>query len=126
MEDKPTVKKDKCRSCGAPIVWAKTTTKAKKVKSLPYDLEPNENGAYALFHPGGDMSRLEARYIQRGGDWPPGTVPRTNHFATCPQRKEWAGSTRRPSDPEREGAQRLVDEYVEEQRRRESEEEKTR
>ena len=54
-----------CRSCGAAIVWAKTTTG----KSMPLDAEPVPDGNIVL-HEG-------VAYVTGTGD-------RKSHFATCP------------------------------------------
>ncbi len=51
------------------------------------DPEPNESGRYALAHPAGDKTRLVARYIKPGDDWPEGSLPRSPHYLTCPARK---------------------------------------
>lgn len=79
-----------CRSCGAPILWAKLIDNrpGKTSKPHPFDPEPNERGYYYLYAPGGNVAKLEARYIQRGEEWPPGAKHRISHFATCPNAEE--------------------------------------
>lgn len=119
------VKVSKCRSCQAPIVWARCKNRAGEWKSIPFDLEPTDNGNYLLFYPGGDKRKLHGRYVGRGEEWPPGSLPRTNHFVTCPERKQWRRtSTEKPkTDEEREAesrAKKLVDETVERQRKEET------
>lgn len=115
---------DECRSCGAPVVWARYQRKDGKWKAAPFDVEPSEKGSYYLFHPEGDKSKLHGRYIKRGEEWPPGALPRTNHFATCPERKKWAsGELARGADVKKaEELTRRVEKHQEEQRRREAEE----
>jgi len=67
-----------CRSCGAPIVWARH---AVTDRVAPIDAEPVEEGNIIL-----DMDSLT--YTVGGISYPPG--PRhTNHFATCPDAARW-------------------------------------
>ena len=75
-----------CRDCSAPIVWAKSTRKDGSPCNMAFDPEPSESGRYALAHPGGDRTKLVARYIKPGDDWPEGSVPRTAHYQTCSAR----------------------------------------
>jgi hypothetical protein len=64
-----------CKSCGAPIRWAKTVSG----KSMPVDVEPAANGNVVFLDDktvivSGPRARIEGderRY--------------TSHFATCPQ-----------------------------------------
>lgn len=76
-----------CRDCSAPIVWARSTRKDGTPCNMAFDPEPAEGGRYALAHPGGDRTKLVARYIQQGEDWPEGSVPRSAHYITCSARK---------------------------------------
>jgi hypothetical protein len=75
-----------CRDCSAPIVWAKSTRKDGTPCNMAFDPDASEGGRYALMHPGGDRSKLVARYIKQGEDWPEGSVPRTPHYLTCTAR----------------------------------------
>jgi hypothetical protein len=77
---------NRCRSCGAPILWART----EKGKKEPIDLEPNPKGNIILREREGS----EARAIHGVPDevWP--DEPRhTSHFATCPNAAEWRRRT---------------------------------
>lgn len=76
-----------CRDCHAPIVWARSTRKDGSPCNMAFDPEPSEGGRYALSYPGGDKTKLVARYVQQGSDWPEGTVPRSPHYITCTARK---------------------------------------
>ncbi len=62
----------KCRSCGAAILWCKT----EKGKAMPVDAEPSENGNVMLV---GDV----AKYV-KPGETLPGIALHLSHFATCP------------------------------------------
>lgn len=72
-----------CRSCGAPIFWAIADAKRK-----PINAEPSADGNVrvapdrrrCVTHP-----RIEAENL-RGKGW----RLHTNHFATCPQARQWA------------------------------------
>ncbi len=65
-----------CRSCGAPIIWAKT----EKGKAMPLDAEPAQTGTLWLF----------AGVVQTGDQPPAVNGPTyTSHFATCPQAGKW-------------------------------------
>lgn len=64
---------DKCRSCGADIIWAKTP----KGKAMPIDAQPNPEGKLALHGgivvtvgSGPQIGFSDERYI--------------SHFGTCP------------------------------------------
>jgi len=78
-----------CRSCGAPIIWAVTTTGAK----MPLDADPDPEGLFVLER-GVAVHVIDAKGVDRY----------TSHFATCPD----AASHRKakpkgtpPSSPER-------------------------
>lgn len=60
-----------CRSCHAPIVWAKTT----RGNRIPVDPDPVENGN--LVFETSDLYR-RVRYVT------PGDGTHVSHFATCP------------------------------------------
>lgn len=80
-----------CRDCNAPIVWARSTRKDGTPCNMAFDPEPSESGRYALAHPGGDRTKLVARYVKQGDDWPPGSVPRSAHYITCSARRSRPG-----------------------------------
>ncbi len=68
-----------CRSCGAPILWARTKGKD---KPIPLDPAPTLDGnvyllsdGTAVYVPGPATNDARLRYI--------------SHFATCPDRDRW-------------------------------------
>lgn len=83
---------ERCRSCGAPIIWAQTVNG----KAMPIDAEPVPDGNVLL-----TGRRVETR---RGtlapecrveGDtpmFPDGADRYMSHFATCPQADQWRKS----------------------------------
>lgn len=60
-----------CRSCGAEIKWAKTTTG----KSIPLDPHPHADGNIELVN--------GVAYVKGRSD-DPADVRHISHFATCP------------------------------------------
>jgi hypothetical protein len=75
-----------CRSCGAAVDWATTTTG----KQTPLDREPTQDGNVILLHavPGvGPLAvTLSGPTLDRARTH--GAVLRTSHFATCPNAAE--------------------------------------
>lgn len=74
-----TTEQDACRLCGAPILWAKTTTG----KQMPIDREPEDMGNVRLIHgPEGYLAIVTV----------PAMIPEgeryRSHFATCPRARE--------------------------------------
>jgi hypothetical protein len=77
-----------CRSCGAEIVWARST----KTGTLgPYDIEETADGRFALEervaepespNTGAHASETVARYTGAGRG-------HASHFATCPDAPSW-------------------------------------
>lgn len=59
-----------CRSCGAPIEWARTP----KGKRIPLDVEPR---------PDGNLAFVAGELVNAAG-LPPEVERRVSHFATCP------------------------------------------
>lgn len=69
-----------CQSCGAPIVFARTTTG----KPAPFEADRNglwtiENGAARYLGTATTQLDLGAEQVERF----------TSHFASCPQAKGW-------------------------------------
>jgi hypothetical protein len=68
---------DLCRSCAAPIVWARTN----RGKMMPIDPAPRSDGNLVYIGVGvvevvtGERLPLEERYVA--------------HFVTCPQAGKW-------------------------------------
>lgn len=71
-------KQSKCRSCDAPIIWAKTT----QDKNIPLDAEPSGAGNITLV-PGG-----RAHVHSRDELFPQGETLYVSHFVTCPNANE--------------------------------------
>lgn len=64
-----------CRSCGAEIVWAITTSG----KRMPIDAAPVPNGNVTLRDDGGDAPTA---LVGKGGT-------HVSHYATCSEAKQW-------------------------------------
>lgn len=83
---------DRCKSCGAPVVWSLTPAGAR----APIDAEPDvEKGNVLLLAPSGFAGLLSvvlskgSLVAARGG----GVALRLNHWATCPDKAEWREKT---------------------------------
>ncbi len=84
-----------CRSCGAPIVWARTNSG----KAMPVDAEPVEDGNVVL-RTGPDqsvtayvLSKRDAEGIQL--DMYVSRDLYVSHFTTCPTANTWRRRRRR-------------------------------
>lgn len=66
-----------CRSCEAPVEWAKTRTN----KNIPLDIEPVLGGNIITWTEGG---KLRCQVVESQ----PNIRRRISHFATCPNAKE--------------------------------------
>lgn len=66
-----------CRSCGAPIIWARTLSG----RNMPLDAEPNPEGNVVLAR-GLAIVREKPSFELAGED--EGATRHTSHFATCP------------------------------------------
>lgn len=74
---------DDCRSCGARIFFALTTSG----KSMPIDAEPTENGNVVLAEPAEIAAALgtpRVRVVSSKNPAPEGAVRYVSHFTTCP------------------------------------------
>ena len=80
------MKTAKCRSCGAPIIWA---VNDRTKKRAPIDAEPVEDGPVYFTHDPGDGGDPEYRVLTKAERAPgvPGPLY-TNHFQTCPTREQ--------------------------------------
>jgi hypothetical protein len=77
MNSNPVVHGEtKCRSCGAPIIWALTEND----RRMPVDAEPDPAGNLMLVRRG---TATYAKVVQ------PAKGNHRPHFATCPQASEW-------------------------------------
>lgn len=76
-----------CKRCGATIIWAENKKRDGTVGMAPFDKEPNERGFFCLLRR--PDNTVYARYVKRGEEWPSGGLPRTSHFATCPNADEF-------------------------------------
>jgi hypothetical protein len=76
-----------CRSCGAPIRWAKTLNG----KAIPLDAQPTSAGNIVL-HDTGDPNAPKARVLA-GADLfdarTAGAELWLSHYATCPDGQKW-------------------------------------
>lgn len=63
-----------CRTCSAPVVWAKHESTGKR---MPLNRDPIPGGPYQIDERG--IARVDRSY-------PEGRI---SHFATCPQAKSW-------------------------------------
>lgn len=75
-----------CRSCGAPIIWAKHETTGRR---MPFDAEPDPKGRWAMDDEDGGEG-LSAAVTGRPADLiyyqatdEPPSNRYTSHFATC-------------------------------------------
>lgn len=67
----------RCRSCGAVIVWAKTLAGNR----APFDATPSPVGTHAI---------VDERAVPRSSA-EAGAPLHVSHFATCPQAGQWRG-----------------------------------
>jgi hypothetical protein len=80
---------DACRTCGAPILWART----RKGNAAPMDAAPHEDGRFRLVKDEG--GQLEAVSIPREElDFVPARKRYRSHFSSCPQSRGWRGRHR--------------------------------
>lgn len=82
-----------CRSCGAPIIWART----EKGKPIPMNAEPVEVTPRGLFH-------LEVETPEVTRAYPFSARGYVSHFATCPQADQWRKEKERQDMFNRSGA----------------------
>lgn len=66
----------RCRSCGAPIIWARTL----RGKAIPLDAEPDHYGGNVILHQDGT-----ATVVSGMGGWqqPSDGALHQSHFARC-------------------------------------------
>jgi ferric-dicitrate binding protein FerR (iron transport regulator) len=76
----------RCRSCQAPIFWARTEAG----RAMPVDAAPTPDGRVVLYDRGGTVM---ARTLKEGEQLRPGEKGRRPHHQTCPQAKEWRQGT---------------------------------
>lgn len=76
----------RCRSCGAPLAWAKTESG----RWMPLDEAPVEDGNIALAREGRDVVALNYEPLSHGGR------PRyQSHYVSCPCADQWRGTQRK-------------------------------
>ncbi len=78
----------RCRSCGAPIIWARTEAG----KPMPVDADPIDGGNVLLVATGTatPIARSHPAVDPRIDGLAVEAAPRhTSHFATCPQAGKW-------------------------------------
>ncbi|WP_213573302.1 hypothetical protein [Rhodococcus sp. USK13] len=74
-----------CRSCRAPIVWAKT----QQPKPIPLDPEPSENGNVATYLVDGVLHANVILKAQRAALNAAGRPLYLAHFVSCPHASDW-------------------------------------
>ncbi len=80
---------ERCRSCGAPVVWAYHERTGK-----PAPLVPDESGRWVVY-PAGDAHPWPGRSIYRLA-WAGEEERRwSNHFADCPNADDWRAERKR-------------------------------
>lgn len=77
----------KCRSCQAPIFWAKS----KKGKLMPMDSEPVETGHFLITDRHGDHPL--ATFVKDTSAAQPETKFYVSHYATCRDAGDWRGTS---------------------------------
>lgn len=86
------MKPSRCKSCGAPIEWART----KAGKSMPVDNDPAPDGTIELVDLPGKPP-LAIVHGQPTDEY--GEVRYRTHFATCPQANDWRTDPKPPPPP---------------------------
>jgi hypothetical protein len=76
----------RCKSCAAPITWAKTRTG----KSIPLDRDPVPHGNITIIDHAGDTPIVSVGQLELG-EVEHSTFRYQSHFSTCPD----AGAHRR-------------------------------
>lgn len=74
----------RCRSCGAPIVWATTT----RGRLMPVDVDPTPDGTLLLTGPPAAL-RVDAAAEPTLFDGETDPPRYTSHYATCPHANRW-------------------------------------
>lgn len=90
-----------CRSCKAPIVWARTIND----KPMPVDAQPAPDGNVLLHEPGPTAEVLAGLFLAAARDQ--GLELHMPHHSTCPDGEKWR---RRDYDRDRRRRQRRPDE----------------
>jgi hypothetical protein len=79
----------RCRSCGAPIMWATTVNGAR----MPLDDEPVPGGTFVLSDPTPGAYAPTALHYSPPDDPPLPGMPEpprfVSHYATCPDADQW-------------------------------------
>lgn len=75
MADLFPITDQRCRSCGAALVWAVTAAG----KRAPFDAQTSLEGTHAL---------VDGKAVHRSAA-APGSLFHLSHFATCPQAEAW-------------------------------------
>ena len=79
-----------CRSCHAPIVWARTAFNG---TPIPIDRDPTAEGNVVLTSAQDGSNRLVATVLPPGDPRIDVEVTYTSHFATCPDADQFRRRT---------------------------------
>lgn len=86
----------KCKSCGADIIWIKTPVSVMPCDPEPRNYRPDKNGESVIVTSGGEV--IKARLTSPGQSIGTGYI---SHFATCPNaarhRKQGASKAKQES-----------------------------
>lgn len=80
----------KCRSCGAPVIWAESSSENNS-KKIILDAEPVKVAGSYVFNLEGKaqlLGRGEVNFARERGE-----EIFNSHFATCPDRGKWRKGT---------------------------------
>lgn len=66
-----------CRSCGAPIIWARTPSG----RTIPIDRQPTDDGNVRVTY---DGHKAHAQVVGKPDLFTADEPRHTSHFATCP------------------------------------------
>jgi hypothetical protein len=84
-ERKPYSPEATCNKCGGEVLWASYTKRDGSTTRAMFDKGEAAHGPYCLMkRPDG---RLYSVYVEKGGEWPPGSKRRQMHFKSCPGAK---------------------------------------
>lgn len=89
-----TPEHERCRSCGAQVIWALHTSG----KPSPFDAEPHDDGEWEILYRRGEtptVVHVQPGQLQIGQGTGDGYASHLHrpHWATCPQADQWRNPT---------------------------------